>query len=118
LLLALAAPVRFGVPLAVALVAGLALPFALQDFDYVSVQYRQWFESVSQDDRTAFPLYGGLQDCHMLLRVVGVNLALDHYRLIQMATGGLVAIVIARQLWKGLHRGRVVAHGFTLGVCW
>jgi hypothetical protein len=117
-LIALAAPIRFGLPLLAAVAAGAALPYVFQSPEYVSAQYQYWQENLARDDRTALPLYAGLQDFHMLLRVVGLEIPLDPYRLVQAGTGALVALLLARQLWSGLHRREVVLNAFTFGVCW
>ncbi|MDB5306560.1 MAG: hypothetical protein JWO38_762 [Gemmataceae bacterium] len=118
LLLVLAAPARFGVPLAAAVAAGLALPYAFQSAEYVSAQYQFWATNLGRDDRTGFPLHAGYQDVHMLLRVVGVTVPLELYRVVQAAAGGVAAAVIARQMWTGVDRRPVVLNAFTLGVCW
>jgi hypothetical protein len=117
-LLALVAPVRFGLPLLAALAAGLALPFALQSPDYVTAQYQFWMENLGKDDRTGFPLYISMQDFHMLLRVAGWNLPLDRYRVVQAAAGLLAAAAVGRQLWRGVSRPQVVLDAFTIGTCW
>lgn len=118
MLFALAAPIRHGVPLAFAIAAGFALPFLLQSPEYISAQYHQWFAAVSGDDRTAFPLYLGYQDVHMLLRVIGVSLTLDEFRLFQVGTGAAVAGIVAGQLWRGVPRDQAALNAFTLALCW
>jgi len=118
LLLALAAPIRHGVPLAFAVATGFALPFLLQSPEYITAQYREWFEAVSMDDRTTFPLYLGYQDVHMLLRVMGVSMSLDEFRLVQIGAGAAAAGAIACQLWNGVPRERAALNALTLGLCW
>lgn len=118
LLLAVLAPLRVGLPLAGVIAAGLVLPYAFQSAEYVTAQYRYWAETVGRDDRTNFPLYGGLQDAHMLLRVVGMQLTLAEYRPVQVATGAIVGLVVLWQLRRGVDRPRVALDAFTLGVCW
>lgn len=118
LLVCLAAPLRFGLPLAGAVLAGLALPYLAQSADYVTDQYRYWAENLGRDDRTGFPLYAGHQDVHMLLRVVGVDVPRDPYRLVQAATGAAAAAVMGWQLWRGVPRREVVLNALTLGLCW
>lgn len=118
MLLALAAPVRFGLPLIAAAIAGLALPFAFQSPEYVSGQYELWQVNLGRDDRTNFPLYAGHQDFHMLLRVVGLHIERDPYRIVQALTGLAAAAVVVWQLRRGIERSRVVENAFALGVCW
>jgi len=118
LLIALAAPLRFGVPLAAALAAGYAVPYLLQDTAYIESQYRQWFEAVSGDDRTAFPFHLGYQDTHMFLRVLGVKLSLAEFRLFQVGAGAMAAGVVMAQLRKGMPRDRVALNSLSLGLVW
>ena len=118
LLVCLAAPLRFGLPLAGAVLAGVSVPYLFQSADYVTDQYRYWAETLARDDRTGFPLYAGHQDVHMLLRVVGVDVARDPYRLVQAATGAAAAAVVGWQLWRGVPRPTVVLNALTLGLCW
>lgn len=118
MLLALAAPIRHGLPLALTIAAGFALPFFLQSHEYISAQYSQWFEAVSGDDRTAFPFHLGYQDAHMLLRVLGFNLSLAEFRLIQIGVGAAAGGVIAGQVWRGVPREEVALNALTLALCW
>jgi hypothetical protein len=118
LLIALAAPIRFGLPLVAAIAAGCALPYLLQDTAYISSQYRQWFEAVASDDRSAFPLYMGYQDVHMLLRIAGLPIRLDDYRMVQVGAGAVAAGVVIRQLMKKVPRETVILNALVLGLCW
>ncbi|HJZ54882.1 MAG TPA: glycosyltransferase 87 family protein, partial [Gemmataceae bacterium] len=118
ILLALAAPVRLGLPLVAAIATGFALPYAFQSPAYVTEQYRDWAANLSHDDRTGFPLFMGYQDFHMLLRVIGVNVPHGPYRLVQAAVGAAAAAVIGWQLWRGIDRQRVVMNALALGLCW
>lgn len=118
MLLALAAPIRHGFPLAITLAAGFALPFLLQSPEFIVSQYRQWFDALSGDDRTSFPFHLGYQDAHMLLRVLGLNVSLEEFRLMQVGAGAAAAGIIACQLWKGVPRESVALNALTLGLCW
>src|SRR5205085_1583299 len=109
---------RFGLPLAIATISGLALPYALQSADYVTAQYEYWTANLSGDDRTGLPLHAGYQDFHMLLRVVGVTVPRGPYLLVQAGTGALAAGVLTWQLWCGIDRGRVALNALALGLCW
>ncbi len=118
LLLMLVAPFRIGVPLALTLAAGLALPFLCQSPDYVSTQYRCWIENLRYDDRTQLPLHAGYQDVHMLLRVLGIEVARPGYLFVQAAMGVGVAAIVGRQLWRGEMREHLVMNAFALSLCW
>src|SRR5207244_4012484 len=58
-LLALLAPIRFGLPLALGVAAGLVLPYAFQSAVYVTAQYQLLFDNLGHDDRTSRPLFAG-----------------------------------------------------------
>ncbi len=117
-LFTLIAPVRFGLPLLGTIAAGLVLPYAFQSAEYVSAQYQFWFENVARDDRTTRPLYSGYQDFHMLLRVVGIEIARSPYRLAQAGAGLAAAAVIVWLRGTGADRRSVETAAFTLGICW
>src|SRR5262249_36924319 len=55
LLLAVVSPLQFAARLALVLAAGLALPFLLQQPDYVLEQYAGWWQHMTADDRTVLP---------------------------------------------------------------
>jgi hypothetical protein len=117
-LLAMLAPVRFSVPLLIALAVGVVLPYAFQPAEYINAQYGFWFDNLSSDDRTNFALYAGYQDVHMLLRVVGINMPKEQYQIVQAVTGLLAAAVIFYQIRRGVDRPTIAINAFTLGICW
>jgi len=117
-LFVLLAPVRLAVPLLLALVAGVVLPYAFQPAEYVTSQYQYWFANLQSDDRTQFPLWGGYQDFHMLLRVVGIEIPRQKYFAVQGAMGLLAAAVVFRQIRLGIDRRTITINAFTLGSCW
>ncbi len=118
LLLGVVAPGRLLPRLAVAVAAGLAVPFLIGPADYAAAQYQGWWARVGGDDRTSWPLYLGYQDFHLLLRVVGVTIPLLPYRLIQMAAGGAFAGLIVWQRRRGLPAPALLLHAAALGCCW
>lgn len=118
LLLGVVAPGRLLPRLAVAVAAGLAVPFLFGPAGYVADQYRDWWARVGGDDRTAWPLYLGYQDFHLLLRVVGVQLSLGTYRLVQVAAGAVLAGIILWQRRHGVPRPTLLLHAASLGCCW
>jgi len=62
LLLVLVYPRQLGWRLAVAVIAGLVVPFALQHPEYVARQYHDWIECVRVDDRSQWPLPDAYRD--------------------------------------------------------
>src|SRR6185312_6748595 len=99
-LLLLLAPLRFGIPLAIGVGIGIVLPAAFQSTDYVMEQYRYLLANLEADDRSSFPLWGGYQDAHMLLRIAGIAVSRDNIRFVQ-AGAGLLAAVVLWMSWKG-----------------
>ena len=117
-LLGMMAPIRFGIPLMIAVAVGVAFPFALGSTEYVGEQYRFWLDNLGRDDRTGFALHAGLQDVQMLLRVVGIDVPLSEYRYAQMAVGGLVGLFVLWGLWKREDRRELAVSAFSLYACW
>jgi hypothetical protein len=118
LLVGIVAPGRLLPRLVLAIGVGLALPYLLGPADYVTAQYRGWWERVGGDDRTAWPLYLGYQDFHLLLRVAGVQLPLETYRIVQAAAGAALAALIAWQRWRGVPTNLLLQHAASAGCCW
>jgi len=118
MLLAFAAPMRFGVALAGTLAAGLALPYLLQSPDYVTGLYREWWMNLSGDDRTGWENWRGYQDFHLVLKNLGWTVPRSQYLFVQAGTGALCAAVLAGQRWNGVPKPDLTANAVTLGLCW
>lgn len=118
MLLAFAAPVRFGVALVAALAAGLALPYLLQSPEYVSGLYGEWATNLRGDDRTGWENWRGYQDFHLVLKVLGLTVPRPQYLFVQAGTGALCAAVLAWQRWRGVDKPALTANAVTLGLCW
>ena len=117
-LLALLAPVRFGMPLILGVAAGFALPYAFQAPEYITAQYQLLFENLGNDDRSARPLFAGYQDFHMLLRVFGINIPRNDYAYVQAATGLAAACLILWLRMRGMSRSETALNAFAIGICW
>jgi len=118
MLLAFAAPVRFGVALVASLAAGLALPYLLQSPDYVNGLYHEWWMNLSGDDRTGWENWRGYQDFHLVLKNLGLTVPRSQYLFVQAGTGALCAAVLAWQRWRGVPKPELTANAVTLGLCW
>jgi hypothetical protein len=118
MLLAFAAPLRFGVALGATLAAGLALPYLLQSPDYVTGLYREWWTNLAGDDRTGWESWRGYQDFHLVLKVLGLTVPRSQYLFVQAGTGALCAAALAWQRWRGVDRPALTANAVTLGLCW
>jgi hypothetical protein len=118
LLMVAAYPRRFGPRLAVALAAGLLLPFFCQRWGYVVEQYRLWFARLGGDDRKDWPAHMAYRDLWLLLQVWNLHISARSYTLLQLATAGGVALfcIVARQ--RGLPRHDVLLAVIVLGCCW
>ncbi|QDU23029.1 glycosyltransferase 87 family protein [Urbifossiella limnaea] len=118
MLLAFAAPVRFGVGLVAALAAGLALPYLLQSPEYVNGLYAEWWMNMKGDDRTGWENWRGYQDFHLVLKNLGWTVPRSQYLFVQAGTGALCAVVLAWQRWRGTDRPTLTTNAVALGLCW
>ena len=118
LLFLVAAPPRFTLSLLGTLAAGAVLPYLLQAPDYVTALYREWWMNMRGDDRTGFPLWGGYQDFHLLLRVAGWTVPREQYLFVQAGTGAACFALLAWQRWRGVPGDTLVKNAVTLGLCW
>jgi hypothetical protein len=118
LLLAALYPRQFILRFALALGAGLALPFLFQDPAYVSRQYRAWFWLLGSDDRSNWPLSNCYRDLWLLCRLVHLPLSRLAYLLIQLASGGgiLVLCLVGRR--AGWSSRQVLISTLSLATCW
>jgi hypothetical protein len=107
--------------LLVALLALAALPFLLQEPDYVMRQYHLWWVErlhTGDEARRYWPLHAAYRDLWLLFRVLHVPISLPLYELLQIGSGlgcGLIALV-AR--WKYGPTAGVLLLIWTLGSCW
>jgi hypothetical protein len=118
LLLAAAYPRRFAGRLALALAAGLALPFALQHFDYVAGQYASWWHHFQTYDRQNLRAELWYRDVRLLLQALGVPLGSPAYALVQLAGAAACAAACVAGCRAGWPRDRLLRLLFTLGCCW
>lgn len=118
LLLVFAAPARFAVALGVGVAAGLVLPYLLQQPEYVTGLYREWWMNMKGDDRTDWELWRGYQDFHLVIRVAGWTIPREQYLFVQAGTGAACAAVLAWQRWRGVTKPYLTANAVTIGLCW
>ena len=118
LLLAVCYPRAFAGRLLVALFAVVLLPFALQQPDYVLVQYQQWLALLADGDRKSWPLHMTYRDLWLLLRVLDVSISPATYQIIQIASGAACAAVCVFGRWRGQPLRQVLIVVLSLGSCW
>ncbi len=119
LLLALLWPRQLSWRLALALVGLFFVSFGLQSPGYVWAEYHHWFRVLGGDDRLDVDLYATWRDFGYLLRACGVPLSDFAYRIMEVASGGALALF----LWLGQRRyhwerGRLLGGVFCLGCAW
>lgn len=125
LLLVVVYPRPLGTRLAVALVLGMALPFALQRPEYVCEQYLAWFRHIGGDDRQTWPVELTYRDLRLLCRVWWTPLGARTYQLIQCAIAAAIAALCFLQR-KALRQSPAIAPDekellltlFALASCW
>jgi hypothetical protein len=118
LLLCVVEPSRFAPRLLLAACVGCALPFVLQDPEYVCEQLGEWVWRVGGDDRTEQALHQGYHDFQKLLRIWGVPAELEAYRLMEIGAGCLMAGFIAWGRWVGWDRESLAWACGAFGLTW
>ncbi|HXG13182.1 MAG TPA: glycosyltransferase family 87 protein [Gemmataceae bacterium] len=118
LLLVAVYPRRFAPRLAVVLLAGLLLPFALQDPRYVFAQYGAWAEHLVSYDRHSEGVGAWYRDVLLLTRVWLGPLSRTGYLAIQLLAGAAVAGLCLAARRAGWPPCRLLALVFSLGCCW
>jgi Glycosyltransferase family 87 len=118
LLLALIHPRRFAGRFALALVAGLALPFAYQHVDYVAGQYSSWWSHFQTYDRQSLIVELWYRDIRLLLLGTVGPLRASTYTTVQLLAGAGVAGVCLLCLRARWPRERLLLTLFSLGCCW
>jgi hypothetical protein len=119
LLLALLYPRQLSWRLLLALAGLFILSLLLQRPAYAWQQYHGWYAVLHGDDRLDIDLYASWRDFGFLLRACGVPLSDSAYRLMEIASGGVLAIF----LWLGQRRwgwseARLLGGVFSLGCAW
>jgi hypothetical protein len=118
LIFVLVYPRQLGWRFALAVLAGLFLPFALHRPSYIWGQYDTWYYLLMQDDRDNFPLLDGYRDFYMLARWAGVAMTAKIKMLVQLGTAGLTASIC---LWGRLAhwpKQHLVHSIVSLSCCW
>ena len=111
-------PRKLGWRFALALVAGLALPFLLQRPGYVLGQYDNWLQLLLTDDRRDFPLTQGYRDFYLLTRFFGAPMIPIVYMAVQLLAAGVIAGVCLAGRLAGWPQNHLVQTTIALGCCW
>lgn len=101
MLLLVIAPRQFGWRFLIVFLAMAVAPFFLQNWHYVSDQYRAWFATRGGDDRLNYPLKYAPLDLWFLLHWIGhLPVPPLFYTLLQAGGGGAVALFCWWSKWK------------------
>lgn len=105
---------RFGMCIAVA----IALPFVLQQPDYVARQYSDWLQYLRSEDRSSRPISEWYSDLRLLFHVWSIPVSSRAFLIIQIVSGAAVAF----GAWIGKvldwPQERLLAWVFSLSCCW
>jgi Glycosyltransferase family 87 len=118
LLLATLYPRRFAPRLALAIAAGLILPFLLQRPAYVAAQYAGWVESLAGDDRQVRPREFWYRDARLVWSLWVAPMSARAYQLAEAAGAAAAAAACLWARRAALARPRLLALLFGLGCCW
>jgi hypothetical protein len=118
LLLALLYRRRFAPRLALALTAGLALPFLLQRPDYVATQYGHWVEHLANNDRQLMPRAYWYRDARLLCSLWVTPMSYGAYQVWQGIGAAVVAVACLWARRTGLPQARLLTLLLGLGCCW
>jgi hypothetical protein len=108
-------PRQLGPRLAVWGLVALALPFLLQQPDYVLQQYQSWFTELRHDDRQVLPLPLAYRDLRLMLRTCGTPISQSAYFGAQMLAVGVLVGFAAR---RRTSQTNDLALLFTLSMLW
>lgn len=113
-------PLRYSWRLLLSLLLAGTIPFLLQSNDYVLDQFRDWWERLGSDDRTAHPLNSSTayHSFQTLLRLWGLPISLKTYRLLEVIAGGMFALGLIRVRMKKYPRNVQIHFAFFLGIIW
>ena len=103
---------------ALCLIVAVALPFALQKFDYVTRQYNDWLLYLRTEDRSSRSLSEWYNDLRLLFRVWFVPLSTMTYVIIQLAAGAAIAVLAVVGKIRHWPMQLLIAWIFSLSCCW
>jgi alpha-1,2-mannosyltransferase len=119
LLICVVAPRPFGWRLLVALLLLTVAPFLFQHWPYVVEQYRTWISTRSADNRLNYPIKYAPLDLWFLLHWVGhSSFPPSLYKLLQLASGGAIALFCAWGKRKRWAVERLLTSLFCLALIW
>ena len=105
--------------LVLAVAALFVLSLGLQRPAYVWHEYQRWFAVLGNDDRLDIGLYASWRDFGFLCRACGLPLSDRAYRVLEVSSGGLLALFLwlGKRRW-GWNEARLLGGTFSLGCAW
>jgi len=100
LLMVLIGPARFSLTFGITLAALFLIPFGMAPKEYIFSQYQEWWSFLGKDDRHYWPVESGYRDLWMVLRVLSIEMPIWVYQIIQVALGGMIALIVLGTRWK------------------
>jgi hypothetical protein len=119
MLICVVAPRRFIWRLLLALLVLALAPYLLQHWSYVTDQYRAWIGTRASDNRLNYSIKYAPVDLWFLIHAVA-HLPVPSwiYTLIQLSTGGLIALFCIWGNWKAWNVQRILCGLFFLVSIW
>jgi hypothetical protein len=119
MLICVVSPRRFIPRLLLALLVLALAPYLLQHWSYVTDQYRAWIATRASDHRLNYSVKYAPVDLWFLIHAVA-HLPIPSwiYTLIQLSTGGLIALFCICGNWKAWNVQRVLCGLFFLVSIW
>jgi hypothetical protein len=119
MLICVIAPRRFAWRLLLALLVLSVTPYLFQHWSWVTEQYRVWITTRASDNRLNYPTKYMPIDLWFLLHTIAhFPIPAWIYTLIQVITGGLVALFSTWGLWKSWDFRRALCGQFFLVSIW
>lgn len=95
-----------------------ALTFILQKPDYVWQQYELWIKYRMQDNRFEYKDENASRDFWMVLRFLQIPITQGAYQILQVASGGAIAILLLVGRIRQWPQDRLIVALFALVSCW
>lgn len=111
-------PRQLGLRFALAMALGAAAPFVLQNFDYVLHQYQLWAKYAVSEDRSKWGVESANVDFQMLVNVWIRPISQEAYRLIEVAVGGLMGLIVMGGRIRGVDPIRLCCLALGFASVW
>jgi Glycosyltransferase family 87 len=119
MLICVIAPRRFTWRMLLALVILAAVPYLFQHWSYVTDQYHVWFTTRTSDNRLNYSFKHAPIDLWFLIHTIArLPIPAWSYPIIQLGTGGLIALFSIRCLRQNWDRKRLLCLQFFLVSIW